>query len=734
VNERATKKLLALGTVALLAISFLAIRVDAAEPAGIEQGEIIDTAIAERAGPYLSPVFETGYPAVLVGLSWQGGTQAALSVRYGNADGWSEWYAIESYESIERDGWSILTEPVLTNAATSVQYRAEQPGGIRRVRITYLGAPSGMAPAWQDFLTQFFSAASAGESLSIVARDAWEADEDWRCNASGQELWAPEYQWPEKFVLHHTAGSDGGSDPEGTIRGIYYWHAVVLGWGDIGYNYLIDQHGTVYEGRFGGDGVVGAHVYRSATCARSRFGDASLEANFNRGTVGIVILGDYQKAKSLNPAVQDSLARLIASKAKDFGIVPGGEGFLIDGTYPNIVGHRDLDCTDCPGTYLYRQLPDIRSAAQAEYERLGGPAEKVVEASFVGQSAQPLSVNAGEQKEVWVEFKNEGNVTWRSYASSVPSVLARSDYSLLNLAAGSTGEPPMTLVTPNVAPGEVGRFVFMLTAPDDALTVTEEFLLAVDGKEVSGTAFTVTANVTGFEYAAELDNQVIAPATFTGASQTVTIQFKNRGLETWERGGVKLNIYDLGNAVSRFRHPSWPNENGSFSFGEDAVAPNGLATFTFTFVSPHEPGLYYNRYELIGIDEMVQEIDRSITRVDSTYQAELVEHNIPPAVLNTWRFPAVVTVKNVGLSTWDRNTVLRAYDLGDTASRFQDLRWQDSTTAARLTEWSVKPGETGTFEFLFNAPDAGLYYSRFAVEHGSAVVQGGSFTLITRVD
>lgn len=733
-NVRATTKLFALGTVALIAIVLFAVGVDASESAGIRQGEIIDTSVMSASGVYVSPQFQTDFPALLLGISWQGGDSLILSLRYENTDGWSEWFELVSYDLIEHDGWSIYTEPVITSSATAVQYKVQHADSIERVRLTYLGTSVSRPPAWSDMFSSLFTEASAGESFDIVTRAEWEADEDWRFNSSDEEMWETEYQWPEKFVLHHTAGSDGSDNPEGTIRGVYYWHAVVLGWGDIGYNYIIGQDGTIYEGRYGGDGVIGAHVYRSATCAKSRFGDASLEANFNKGTVGIVILGDYEKKKSLSSVVQDSLARLIAYKAKDFDIIPDGEGYLIDDTYPNIVGHRDLDCTDCPGKHLYQRLDDIRSAAQEQYEALGGVSKKVVKASLIDQIEQPLSINVGEQKEVWVEFINEGNTTWRSYASSSPSVLARSDYSLLYLAASSTNELPITLVTPNVAPGEVGRFKFTITAPEDSLTVTEEFLLVLNSKAVGSTNFTITANVTGFEYAAELDNQVIAPATFTSASQTVTVQFKNRGLETWTQGDVKLNIYDLGGAVSRFRHTSWPGEYGSFNFVEDSIAPNELATFTFTFVSPSDPGLYYNRYELVGVDDMVQEIDRSITRVDSTYQAELIEHNIPPAVMNTWRFPAEVTIRNVGLSMWDRNTILKVYDIGDAVSVFQDPRWSDSVTAARLTEWSVKPGETGTFEFLFNAPDAGLYFNRFVMENGGLSVQGGEFTLITRVD
>ena len=63
-------------------------------------------------------------------------------------------------------------------------------------------------------------------------------------NRNKKEIWPIQQAPIEKFIIHHTAGSDGGDDPAATIRGIYYWHAVVLGWGDMGYNFLIDGQGN----------------------------------------------------------------------------------------------------------------------------------------------------------------------------------------------------------------------------------------------------------------------------------------------------------------------------------------------------------------------------------------------------------------------------------------------------------------------------------------------------------
>jgi hypothetical protein len=729
-----TTKLFILGTVAVLAIVFFSTQVFASSKPEVRKGEFFDADIRIVNGVYVSPIFDTNFEFNLVGFSWQGDEAFEACLRFYSDQEWSEWYSIESEDYIVKDGWRIGVEPILADRANKLQYKIEAANAVSQAKLIYISTKDIVTKKWNIF-DWFFSSALAEESLNILSREEWEADEDWRLNSSGEELWPAEYQWPEKFVLHHTAGSDGSDDPQGTMRGVYYWHAVVLGWGDIGYNYIIDQQGNIYEGRYGGDGVIGAHVYRTATCAKQRFGGEEYEANFNPGTIGIAILGDYQATKELSETVKGALTDLIGIFAKEFEIEPDGESYFVDDIYPNIVGHRDLDCTVCPGKNLYSQLEAIRTEAQEKYEVLGGVADPVIKATYVGQSGQPVEINVEEEKEVWVEFKNDGNITWRNYKQETFSVLARNSISNFYVAGWESPTNAGTLTTPNVAPGETGRFIFSIKAPDDRLELTEEFELKFGDQTLVGTVFTISAQITGFEYAAVLDNQSIHPATFTKASQTVMLQFKNRGLQTWQRGDVKLDIYDLGENVSRYYDTSWPSQYGQMDFEEEEVKTNELATFTVIFKSPAEPGLFMNTYRLVSVDELVQEEDYSITRVDSTYQAELVGHNIPSAVLNVWRLPAIVKFKNVGISAWDRSVVLKAYDLGGAISRFKDSNWPDNSTAARLSEWSVKPGQVGTFSFRFNSPSTpGLYLNSFELFWRDNVVQGGRFSLITRVD
>jgi hypothetical protein len=127
------------------------------------------------------------------------------------------------------------------------------------------------------------------------------------------------------------------------------------GWNDIGYNFLVDRFGTIYEGRFGGidRNVVGAHAL-----------------GFNTGSVGIALLGTYGDAKP-SAAAQDAIARLIAWRLDLAHVDPTSFLTFISGgseRYANgipvllsaVSGHRDTGFTECPGNALYSRLARSR--------------------------------------------------------------------------------------------------------------------------------------------------------------------------------------------------------------------------------------------------------------------------------------------------------------------------------------------------------------------------------------
>ena len=116
----------------------------------------------------------------------------------------------------------------------------------------------------------------------------------------------PDYAPVERIVIHDTGCpasspkcNGDAADARDIIQSIYRNHAQVRGWGDIGYHYIIDRQGNIYEAKFGGNGTRGAHVYDSKTCR-----------NFNVGTIGISLLGNYG-AVPVPALAFDSLSRLV---------------------------------------------------------------------------------------------------------------------------------------------------------------------------------------------------------------------------------------------------------------------------------------------------------------------------------------------------------------------------------------------------------------------------------------
>ncbi|MFD9836977.1 N-acetylmuramoyl-L-alanine amidase [[Kitasatospora] papulosa] len=196
----------------------------------------------------------------------------------------------------------------------------------------------------------------------ITSRADWGADE----SISPEE---PGYLPGGKIkavVVHHTAESNAYTCADGpaVVRGIYAYHVQQLGWKDLGYNFLVDKCGTVYEGRKGGIDrpVLGAHAY-----------------GFNTETTGISVLGTYTDAAPPQAAMA-SVARIAAWKLGQYGVDPAGTTTLTAGdsglnyfgktwakgaqlSFPVIHGHRDGYNTQCPGDAFYAQLGTIRSWA-----------------------------------------------------------------------------------------------------------------------------------------------------------------------------------------------------------------------------------------------------------------------------------------------------------------------------------------------------------------------------------
>ncbi|WP_326778340.1 N-acetylmuramoyl-L-alanine amidase [Streptomyces sp. NBC_01445] len=212
----------------------------------------------------------------------------------------------------------------------------------------------------------------------ITSRAGWGADESLSPDPS-------EYNPDVKAVfVHHSDGANDYScaDSAAIVRGIYAYHTQTNGWNDIGYNFLVDKCGTIFEGRKGGVDrpVLGAHTY-----------------GWNRESTGIAVLGDHTSTGATNAALT-SVARIAAWKLGQYKADPVSTVKLTAGatqtnyfgtsftagsqyTFNRISTHRDGYNTQCPGSSLYGQLPTIRAWASGPVQDL-----KVTSLSGAGQS------------------------------------------------------------------------------------------------------------------------------------------------------------------------------------------------------------------------------------------------------------------------------------------------------------------------------------------------------------
>ena len=182
----------------------------------------------------------------------------------------------------------------------------------------------------------------------------------------------PEYQPVTHIIIHHTATPNNPyQDWSQVVRSVWNYHANTLWWGDVGYNYLVDPNGVVYEGSAGGDDAVGIHD------------------NFNRGSMAIGFIGCYGNCGYLglmdaqpSPAMLDAGAALSAWKVGQKGLDPkGASQYDGAGVVPVIAGGRDVTATFSPGDFLYNALPALRDAVaqRASCTPNGGDAAFVVE-------------------------------------------------------------------------------------------------------------------------------------------------------------------------------------------------------------------------------------------------------------------------------------------------------------------------------------------------------------------
>ena len=272
-------------------------------------------------------------------------------------------------------------------------HRRSSVAGLRVVFVNSSGTsagpgtgPSQRGPVAVQAAAGLPAAAARTAQPTIITREQWGA------NPKLMNCTPDVADFLDVGFVHHTAGSNSytRAQADDLVRGVYAYHTQGRGWCDIGYNFLIDRFGDVFEGRSGGitENVIGA-----------------AQMGFNTGAFSVSLMGTFDTSRPPRSTIR-SLVRLLAWRLDVAHVNPHGHAEMTSGggrttRYEEgtvvrlrvISGHRDTGLTACPGAALYRMLPGIRRAV----ERIGLP--KIFEprlstTTFVAGQPQRLRVGA----------------------------------------------------------------------------------------------------------------------------------------------------------------------------------------------------------------------------------------------------------------------------------------------------------------------------------------------------
>jgi hypothetical protein len=382
-------------SLALLLVVFLSLPADGAPAIGW----------TVRAGHAGRAALTDPRPFEAAAVSWYATRPIGLRVRAGEG----VWIApsLDDDLTVPADGRWFSAIVHFGAPRGSLEYAFDDPAAVRDVTITFF------APA-EPRGAEEVEAASI-EALGIVSRTAWGCPDGQAYDGT------PAYTNVTHVIVHHTAGSNTLTDWAAEVRNIWYYHTASNGWDDVGYHWLIDPNGVIYEGRAGGDGVVGAHF----SCR-------------NSNTAGIALLGTFTSVAPTEAALA-ALARLTGEVTGRWGIDPGGFVYHAPSklNLQTVSGHRDgnggdtCTVTECPGDRLYGYLPVLRSAlASCARPAIAVPVDRI-------------AVQPGESTTLRATISGSGPFTYQWFAgapgaTSSPVAGATSDaLPLAPVAAGS---------------------------------------------------------------------------------------------------------------------------------------------------------------------------------------------------------------------------------------------------------------------------------------------------------
>ena len=679
-------------------------------------GQVSETAIGASIVEITSAVLDASQRFNYLGAHWRAplGREDRLVVELrASADGmdWGDWIAAPEDEDLaDVTKNERFAGPYSVGDARYAQYRVRALDGdtasLASMALTFLDVSDlnaspldrlarDVVGAWKDFLASF-TASAASNPTRIYTRQDWGADESLM-------QWIPEYDPWKKVIVHHTVTTNGYSSAAPEIRSIYYFHAVTRGWGDIGYNYLVDKYGNIWTGRQGGDEVVGGHAF-----------------GWNHGAMGVAALGDYSTATPPQ-SLLNGVSTIIAMKFAQRGIQPfGADTFThkeedalgnkvpITGNPPNIQGHRDASYiigiagaqTACPGNGLYAQLNNIRSSAQA-----------MVNGGFNNlpliTPAQPMTALTGSTISVPVTITNKG-------VNAIAAVSHRLSYAIVDAKTGQAvvQQGPLVSLGGDIAPGASQIVVAALSVPGAGQYIIRWGLWQLNAgwwKDIYGTPWR-DQWLAAVEWDADYSADATPPTMTVGQTTAINVTLTNTGARAWPAANIRLSYHWVSDVTQRT--VVWNGNRANLPFD---VQPGQSLTVPLSVTAPAYPTRYLLQYDLVFegqfwfFDKGVPQLTK-IVNVPFDYQAS---YGVPQTLTVTpdQRLTVPVTIQNTGSSTWPASgtpfvELGTHWAQGGAVIEFEGLR-------TSLPQ-SLAPGQTVTVQANVDAPSQpGTYQLQF---------------------
>ena len=375
-------------------------------------------------------------PYSLVGVTWASGVpeSAEVSVRWRGKQGWSSWTELHQENSSPEEGrpgtephwvdWADAVAVRVTSPERSVpndlRIATVDPGDIRGITPTAVGQPH------------------------IILRSQWGARRSGNCSS-------PRYGSSTRAaVIHHTVGSNSYSKSAspGIVRSVQAYHMEANNWCDIGYNFLVDRYGQIFEGRAGG-------ITRQVRAAHSGNGKV------NELTMGVSLMGTFTNSGPTS-AMKAATARLVAWRFAHHRVPAKGKVSIGGVTLNRIAGHRDVRSTACPGQYVYNWLgargglrdsvAQILSSGGAATYAITGFHGRALGTSYLGYAWNSVSGASRYQLVVsrYSNFAKYGVVTVRSSSARVTGLSSGTRYYAKVRALKSSGAA-LTKFSPTIA-------------------------------------------------------------------------------------------------------------------------------------------------------------------------------------------------------------------------------------------------------------------------------------------